>query len=249
MRVRAFSLFLLLAGAAACGSDTPTDPTPPLTTSTQFFSNSLAPGGSAVNTFALSSQNVINVTLASLVSAATGEPVDGATVVLGLGTPSGATCTTSASQTVNPQLAAQIRSSQPTGSYCISIADAGSIGESVVYTARVTLTSITPPESAFNFTESFSSALPLGGTVIHTFQAIRGGNSSVTLSVARTDQVLRMGLGLWDGSECRLTVSADTPAGATPQLVAGLDAGTYCVKLRDHTPTHQTGFTLTISHP
>src|SRR6476619_7195655 len=186
MTLRVFSVFVLLTFAAACGSDSPTTPTPVFTTSSQFTTNPLAVGGNSVYTFSLASQSFISVTLASLVSAATGEPLDGASVVLGLGTPSGATCTTTTSQSVVAQLSTQIRSSQPAGNYCIRV-NGASLPEAAVYTARVTLTSAEPPGSGLARTESFSSALPLGGTAIHTFDVSFGGDVAVTLSTARTD--------------------------------------------------------------
>jgi hypothetical protein len=185
------------------------------------------------------------------VSDATGDVLDGPAVVLGFGTPSGNACSTSTSQTVQPVLSPQIRTaSLAAGTYCLSVADAGGvITGSTTFAARVTATSALPPEGASIFLDSFSSSLPRGGSVVHTFEASQGGNAQVTLSTARTDQILRLGLGLWDGSTCRVTVSTDTAAGGTPQINATMDAGTYCVSLRDHTNAHQTPFTITISHP
>ena len=63
--------------------------------------------------------------------------------------------------------------------------NAGGLGEAATFTARVTITSAQQPESALNFTDSFSSALPKGGTAVRTFEASRGGNSAVTLTTAR----------------------------------------------------------------
>jgi hypothetical protein len=209
----------------------------------------VGPGITAVNTFSVSAQSFIHVTMASLISNANGEVADGGSVVLGFGTPSGATCATTASQVVTPNLSAQIRSGQlPAGTYCFSVGDAGTAG-SATFSVRITTTSAVPPESGLSGTESFSSQLPRGGTAVHTFQVNLGGTATVTLSTARADQVLRMGVGLWDGGACRIAFSVDTALAATPQLLGGVDAGTYCVSLRDNTATHQTPFTLTITHP
>src|SRR6185295_12868564 len=144
-------------------------PTPLLTSTSQFFTGTVAPGTTGVATFSVSTQSFIHVTMASLVSNANGEIVDSGSVVLGFGTPSGATCSTTASQVVTPGLSAQIRTGQlPAGNYCFSVGDAGTAG-SATYSVRMTTTSAVPPESGLSFTESFSSQLPRGGTAVHTF--------------------------------------------------------------------------------
>src|SRR6185503_17093321 len=114
MTLRVCSVFLLLITtlAAGCGSDSSTAPTPLLTSNSQFFVGTVGPGTTAVNTFSVSAQSFVHVTMASLISNANGEVADGGSVVLGFGTPSGANCATTASQVVTPNLSAQIRTGQ-----------------------------------------------------------------------------------------------------------------------------------------
>jgi hypothetical protein len=245
---RALGALTVLTLAIACGDDSPTSPTPPFTTTSQFFVNTLAPGGTSSFNFDISAQSHVALTLASAISNATGLPTEGS-VRLGLGTVSGATCNATTTIEARPALDAQLRTQLAPGSYCLTVLDGGGLGEAITFAARMTATSAEPPTTALNFAEAFSSAIPIGGFAERTFEAFQGGNSSVTLSSTGGDKVVRLSIGLWDGAVCRVQNYADVPAGSTPQLVAGLDAGTYCVRLQDINNTGRVTFSITISHP
>lgn len=245
--VRALGALTILTLAIGC-DDSPTTPTDPFTTTSQFVVSNLSVGGTSSYNFAVSTQSHVALTFASAISLATGLPIEGS-VRMGLGTVAGTACTTTSTIEVRPALSAQIRMQVAAGNCCLSVADGGALGEAVTYAARMTATSAEPATSSANFFEGFSSAIPIGGFAERTFEVFRGGNSTVTLSSTGGEQVMRLSIGLWDGAVCRVQALADIPAGSTPQLVAGVDAGTYCVRLQDINTTGRVTFGMTISHP
>jgi hypothetical protein len=224
---------VLLALTGGCGSST-TPTISDLTSVTQFFSGSLAPGtSSGVFTFSVTLAGTTNVMLGSVTSAATGEP-SSATLTLNLGTVSGTACAPTTTKTVAAALAAQITAVLTAGTYCVTVADTGSLVEISNFTVRTVSTTGTPPLAVARF-DLFPSTLARNGSVTKTFTAVREGTASLTLTTVASDTVLaiEVGLGLWDGSACRLNTTVVTTGGADPQIVTSVDAGTYCVLLKD----------------
>jgi len=239
------TLLALAAVAAACGA-TPTTPST-ATAVSQFAVSALAPGGTAASNFTIAGTSTVGVTLASVVSAATGEVIP-ATLSLGIGTPSGSTCAPPAALDATAAVTAQIARPLAAGTYCVTVTDAGSLTEAATITVRITATtgSTTASTSATDF---FSSELFVHGSVVHTFGIATGGSLSVALATlgGGTD-VVRFGLGTWDGAVCRLTTSLDTAAGGTIALTA--DPGAYCLRIEDiGTLTTPSAFSVSITHP
>ena len=235
--------------AAACGA-TATTPTPTTTSSSQFVVNTIVPGGTSVYAFTVSETSTVAVTLASITSAATGEVLPAALTVA-LGTPSGSSCTATTALDTTVALSSQISTSLAAGSYCVKITDADGLPESVTYAVRITATTGPVETSGLNGTESFASVLEIHGTSTRTFSARKGGNMAVTLTGAGgLDKVVRLTVGIWDGAACRLGLSADTAAASTPQIVAGVDAGMYCIRLADIGGlTAPASFSVSLEHP
>ncbi len=128
--VRRLSIaFVVAALAAACGSSTPV--TAPASV-TDTFKGTVAPGGSDSHNFTVASFGEVDVTLT-----AAGPPPT-ITMGLGVGTPSGGTCTL----TGNPVSAsagttAQISGTANAGTYCVQVFDAGNQVAPVTYTVTV----------------------------------------------------------------------------------------------------------------
>lgn len=232
--VRWAAAVLLLALVAGCGSTTTTPSTSDFTSATQFFSGSLAPTKtSGVFTFSLTATSTTNVTLGSVTSAATGEP-SSATLTLNLGTVSGAACTPTTTKAVAAALAAQVTTTLATGTYCVTVADTGGLAEITNFTIRVTSTTGTAPVALVKF-DLFPTTLARNGSATKTFVAVTEGTASLTLTTVAADTVIaiEVGLGLWDGSACRLNTTVVTTGGTDPQITTSIDAGTYCILLKD----------------
>jgi hypothetical protein len=150
-------------------------------------------------------------------------------------------------------LSAQLSKSLTAGSYCVKITDVDGLPASAIVTVRITATSGSTgvTSTGLTVTESFASQLQVRGTTTRTFRAFRPGNMAVTLTGAGgLDKVVRMTLGVWDGSTCRPTSVVDTAAGAPAQIVAGVDPGTYCLSLRDiGNLTFPVSFSISVEHP
>lgn len=240
------TLLALAAVAAACGA-TPTTPST-ATAVSQFAVSALAPGGTAASNFTIAGTSTVGVTLASVVSAATGEVIP-ATLSLGIGTPSGSTCTPPATVDVTAAVTAQIARPLAAGTYCVTVTDAGSLTDAATITVRITATTGSTTGNATPATDFFSSELFVHGSVVHTFGIATGGSLSAALATlgGGTD-VVRFGLGTWDGAVCRLTTSLDTAAGGTIALTA--DPGAYCLRIEDiGTLTTPSAFSVSITHP
>jgi hypothetical protein len=239
----------IAAIATACGS-TPATPSPTVTRSFQFVVSTIAPGGNTTYAFTVSETSTIGVTLASITSVATGEIVPSA-LTIGLGTPSGSTCTPTTSINTGVALSAQITSSLAAGAYCVKVTDVSGLPAPVTFAVRIAATVGTSTATGLTATESFTSQLQVRGSAETTFRVFGPGNMAATLTGAGgLDKVVRLALGVWDGSACRLTSSADTAAGSSPQIVAGVDPGTYCLNLRDiGALTGPASFSVSVEHP
>jgi hypothetical protein len=118
--------------AAACGgSSTPTASTTPAPTTTDVFTGTLPAGGVVFHSFNVAQQGTLTATLTSLT------PQTTITVGIGIGQPSGATCTLlSASESAKMGYATS--GTIAVGAYCVEIYDLGNVQGSDDYTITVT---------------------------------------------------------------------------------------------------------------
>jgi len=108
----------------------PATPTPATPTIPETFTGTLLPLGSSTNTFLVQRAGGIQVSLTSISPAAS--------VGIGVGTPSGASCLTLDHMTVVAGPNAQmIGTATVPGNFCVSIFDVGNLVESVSYTVVV----------------------------------------------------------------------------------------------------------------
>jgi hypothetical protein len=103
-------------------------------------------------------------------------------------------------------------------------------------------------------TETLTGQLAPGGVALHQFTASAAGTVSVTLSATDPPSTL-VGLGLGiPGSNvgvCDLTKMIQTRAGASAQLTASVEAGTYCAGAFDVGGLSPNGVLVTysVAHP
>jgi hypothetical protein len=124
------------AGCSGTTATTPSDTTSTASTSTDYFTGTLAQGGSAFYSFTVSSAGTAAVTLASTTAAKIGPAVP-LTLRLGLGTPLGEACSTIRTIDTPPGLSAQLLNALGTGTYCVNVADIGNIRGSVLFAVRI----------------------------------------------------------------------------------------------------------------
>jgi len=238
-----FALF-----AVRCGS--PTTPAS-YTTTWQFLVANVAPGNATPNqySFTVSSPTTIFVVLVSATSQATGAPLS-TPLLVGFGTPSGSTCAATGTQDAAPALTGGIMKSVSPGTYCVSVVDDGSLPEPVTAAVRILAETGTVPTTPTQQTDIFSSELTLNGSAMHTFgNAVTGSLSLLLSNAGGSDKVVRVGLGAWDGSACRLYTTVDTSAGSATQLTATADPSVYCTTVADiGNLTGPVPFSVTITH-
>jgi ABC-type transport system substrate-binding protein len=111
-------------------------------------------------------------------------------------------------------------------------------------------TSTTPSNTSTTMSETWSSVVAPGGQSSRSFTVNSSGTINVTLTAAGATLGLGIGLPRITGGGCRLSVTVNTSAGATPQITTSADAGQYCVQVYDlGTLTDPVGFALKIDHP
>jgi hypothetical protein len=110
-----------------------------------------------------------------------------------------------------------------------------------------------PSTSTTSVTDTFSSAIAIGGSTSRTFAVSSAGTVQVTLTSYGAGQPAGLGIGVPTstvGAPCALTQSVITAPGGSPQIVTTADAGSYCVQIYDiGNLSGDTGFTITIQHP
>jgi hypothetical protein len=116
---------------AACADPTaPTTPTPAVPTVTDTFSDTLLVAGTNTHIFNVATIGGVKVTLNSV--------VPGASVALGVGTPSLGSCSViDHVVSVADQVAQLSGTATVPGQYCVIIQDSGNLVEPVVYTINV----------------------------------------------------------------------------------------------------------------
>ena len=116
-----------------------------------------------------------------------------------------------------------------------------------VETTPITPTPVSPT------TSTFSSRLTPSGAVARLFTATKAGSISATVTAAGPPGT-RVGLGIGvpatGVARCSLSTSLTVVAGPSPQLVANVDGGSYCVVIFDvGTLTDEIAFDLTLVYP
>jgi len=104
-----------------------------------------------------------------------------------------------------------------------------------------TSSSTTSPSSLpadASVTESFSSALNVGGTLFYSFSMAQYGNVAVTLTgVTGSDLpdglTLNVGIGRPAGTTCTPSLSIASSPGDTPQVTGAYGPGVFCVVISD----------------
>jgi hypothetical protein len=109
---------------AACGNSptTPTTATTTATATTELFAGSLSPGSASFYSFNVSQAGTVHETLVSVTDSG-GAAIDGITLSLGFGVPSGKGCARSTEVTTGATLLAQLASDAAPGTYCADVAD------------------------------------------------------------------------------------------------------------------------------
>jgi hypothetical protein len=134
-----FVVLLAASICAACGDDG-TTMSPSTTTparSTEVFGGRLDVGGSQFYSFSVSQSGTTEITLLSLRPAGVATTTLSVTVGLGLGAPAGTGCALSSATTASPALTTQLTVTTNPTTYCVKIADVGTLTDAVDYTIRI----------------------------------------------------------------------------------------------------------------
>jgi hypothetical protein len=176
----------------------------------------------------------VGVTLVSVIS-----NVDGSVLLpmmnLSVGTlTSPSTCSPlAAPKSVMPALAAQVQMTEPAGTYCVFVQDAG-LGEPGVTTVRINMSSTPPTNIATpENIDVFSSTVGPQGSAVHQIPIQYNGVTTLTLVTAGASATIGMGFGAWDGQVCRLNSTVVAQANGDPLIVATVDPGNYCIRVYD----------------
>jgi hypothetical protein len=117
----------LTVALGACGkgqSATPSSPTPAAPAITERFAGTLPVNGQKFYSFSLAVFGTVNATLVSIGGPNVAPDV---TVKLGIGSPSAAACSTTASTNVSTGATTLVTASEQPGVYCVTIADVGNL--------------------------------------------------------------------------------------------------------------------------
>jgi hypothetical protein len=129
-RILALLLGLSLMAAGCSDPVAPVTPTPATPTVTDTFNGTLLILGSNTHQFTVQQIGGIRVSLTGV--------TPGASVGIGVGTPSGANCVLIQNLTAVPSPTAQISGNATiTGTFCVSVFDVGNLVESVNYIVTV----------------------------------------------------------------------------------------------------------------
>jgi hypothetical protein len=137
MRLSLPAILALLLVLSACGS-TPTEPAPTTTTPTnvtELFTGAVAPGGSTFYSFSVSQGGTVSLMLATTTSEA-GLPLV-RTLRLGVGVPAGTGCGLTSTVNATAALASQISNFMNAGTYCVDVADNGTLSDTVNFNVRI----------------------------------------------------------------------------------------------------------------
>ena len=123
-----------------CGSDTTTSPsatTTTVATSSELFTGTLAPRGSAFYSFGVTNGGTVAITLVSTATSKIG-PAGTAPLAIGFGVPSGFGCAASTAITATPGLTSQLSATgSASGIYCISAEDVAGLTGDTLFVIRI----------------------------------------------------------------------------------------------------------------
>ena len=124
------------AGCSKNSTSTTTSPTPTAAaaTITESFTAALAVGGGVFYSFNFAAYGNVAVTLTG---ATGGGLADGQTVGLGIGRPSGTSCSAATSVAAMPSDTPQVTGTYGPGIYCVSVSDTGSLTDKVTVAVTV----------------------------------------------------------------------------------------------------------------
>jgi hypothetical protein len=138
-----FVVFGLLSTlfAVGCGSGptaaSPTTPTPAAPAVTETFTGTLAVGGARFYSFSISVYGTVNATLAGIGGSGVPSTVE---VNLGIGTPSGSTCSstpTPVQVSGDAGVTTLVTATEQPGVYCVIISDAGNLFSPANFTVTI----------------------------------------------------------------------------------------------------------------
>jgi hypothetical protein len=255
MRVVRALLILAVAAAAGCDQTDPNQPTPITQAAvTDIFTGTLAPGASSFYSFPVFIDGSVRLTLASVTA---GTTANGAaltpSLVLGLGIPSGTDCATLTTANASPDLVPQIDGYGITpGTYCVRIADPGSLSATVSFAIRMTYPIAPIIVPGLEKTENFDTTLAVGGSSSRTVTASKAGTTTISLE-SLGGGVARVGMGFGiprtDGT-CAFTRSVESGPGPGSQISLSVVAGTYCLRVYDvGLLTAPVGFNVKVVYP
>jgi hypothetical protein len=247
-RLAAAGAVALLAGSLGCNA-LGTLPSS-VQTNAQYNTFVLAPGGSGITTFTLTSTTTVGIALVSVVSNATGNPLS-PSMTLTLGAPAtSTTCAPTVSQNATPGFVAQIQKSLPAGTYCVGVQDAG-LGETGVTTIRINTSNGNPiNDPTPTIIDVFASTVGPRGSATHQLPIAFNGQTSISLVSAGTSNTLGLAFGAWDGTVCRFSTILSVTATGVPSIVTNVDPGNYCIKVFDlGSLTATILFTIDTLHP
>jgi hypothetical protein len=122
------------ACTSSASTPTPTTPTPASPTSTETFTGTLPVGGTAFYSFSVAVTGTVNVTLVDIEGAGVPQMVQ---MNLGIGSPSGTTCSAASPTTVQIGGTAAVTMTEQPGTYCAVISDVGNLFAPATFTIEI----------------------------------------------------------------------------------------------------------------
>jgi hypothetical protein len=111
----------------------------------------------------------------------------------------------------------------------------------------------TTPSANTPTTDTFNGTLTPNGSLVVTFSVATAGSVAVTLTAVSPATAGPLGLGIGSSTNGNCTIANSTSAaiaGASPQLSAMENPGSYCVKVSDAGSLATTStVTVTVTHP
>lgn len=245
------TMLLLVSGCKKTSTaPTPTPTTTPELDSVAMFTGTLSARGVQIYPFTTLQTTTAKVTFASLVASGTTSTLS-LPMTIGLGTPSAdlTTCNSTTTVTTSPALTTQITQSLSAGSYCVVVADTGSLSGDATFGIRITQTTVSYTQGQAG-TETFSSNLYPGGAINRTFAVSATGPIRVTLSGVSPASGLGVGLGVTSNAvNCYLHTAVVSTPGSSAELNATGDPDSYCVRVFDPgTLAQRVVFQIQIAH-
>ena len=252
--MRSARLFLLFAAllTAGCGDDEP--PTQPSGSGgsplQELYSEILSPGGATFYAFQSAYAGAARVTLINVTDASGAILTTPLRLVFGV--PQGTGCGPITSVVATPEFVSHATSGIAASTYCVSVADPGTLTGPVTFLVRIAYPVASIPQGTPG-TETWTSTLTPMGTATRTIVATSPGVLSVQLdSLGGASGPVDFAFGIpgTDGRGCYLTRSVRTSPGSSSLLSLQADPGLYCVRLADTGQlTSNATFSVSITHP